>query len=206
MLAALTGTGLSAAAGLNAFIPFLIVALVSRFTDLIHLPSDLAWIDSWWAIGIGTLLLVVEIVVDKVPALDSVNDAIQTAVRPTMGGVIFAATNAAENIEDSTWFQQNSWIGIILGVVVALVVHGTKAAARPVVNAGTVGAGGPVVSTLEDGTSLGLSLLAVFLPILAGIALVALAAVIVWLWLKVRAWRKRRAQGRGDGADTAYVT
>ena len=95
MIAALTGTGLSAAAGLNAYIPFLIVALVARFTDVITLPATYAWIESWWAIGIGSLLLLSEVVLDKIPAVDTVNDAVQTFIRPAMGGLIFAATAAA---------------------------------------------------------------------------------------------------------------
>ena len=49
MIAALTGMGLSAAAGFNAYIPFLIVALVARFSDFITLPQSYAWIESWWA-------------------------------------------------------------------------------------------------------------------------------------------------------------
>ena len=88
MLAALTGMGLSAAAGLNAYIPFLIVALVARFTDYITLPVGYQWIESNWAIGIGAVLLATEVVLDKVPAVDTVNDTIQTFIRPSMGGLI----------------------------------------------------------------------------------------------------------------------
>ena len=101
MIAALTGMGLSAAAGLNAYIPFLIVALVAKFTDVITLPATYAWIESWWAIGIGSLLLLSEVVLDKIPAVDTVNDAVQTFIRPAMGGLIFAATAAAEEVDQS---------------------------------------------------------------------------------------------------------
>jgi uncharacterized membrane protein len=87
MIAVLTGMGLSAAAGLNAYIPFLVVALIAKYTDLIVLPSAYGWIESWWAIGIGSALLLTEVVVDKVPAVDTVNDAVQTFIRPTMGGL-----------------------------------------------------------------------------------------------------------------------
>ena len=88
MLAALTGAGLSAAAGLNAYIPFLIVALLARFTDVITLPVGMEWMESWWAIGIGAVLLLTELTLDKVPAVDSINDAVQTFIRPTMGGLM----------------------------------------------------------------------------------------------------------------------
>jgi hypothetical protein len=192
MIAALTGMGLSAAAGLNAYIPFLVVALFARFTDFITLPQSYAWIESWWAIGIGAVLLLTEVVLDKIPAVDTVNDAVQTFIRPSMGGLIFAATSAAENLDRSTWMADNPWIGVVLGIIVSGLVHTGKTVARPAINAGTLGFGAPVASTVEDGTSVGLSLVAVFIPILVIVVLVALAWLLIWLWLKVRRWRKRR--------------
>ena len=194
MIAALTGMGLSAAAGLNAYIPFLIVALLARFTDVITLPQSYAWIESWWAIGIGAVLLLAEVVLDKVPAVDSVNDAIQTFIRPSMGGLIFAATSAASDLDSSTWMADHPFVGVVLGILVSGLVHTGKMAARPAINAGTLGFGAPVVSTVEDGASVGLSLVAVFIPILVIVVLAALAWLLIWLWLKVRRWRKRRGQ------------
>ena len=200
MIAALTGMGLSAAAGFNAYIPFLIVALVARFTDVITLPTTYAWIESWWAIGIAAVLLLAEVVLDKVPAVDTINDTIQTFVRPAMGGLIFAATQAASAIDESTWMKENPWVGIVLGIVVSGLVHSGKMAARPVLNAGTAGVAAPVVSTVEDGFSIGLSLVAIFLPILV-IVLLALIA-----WLIASLWRRaRRRRGRRDDADSAYA-
>lgn len=194
VLAALTGAGLSAAAGFNAYIPFLIVALFARFTDYITLPTEFAWIESNWAIGIGAVLLAAEVVLDKIPAVDTINDTIQTFIRPSMGGLIFAATNAAQNLENSTFMSENPWIGVVLGMVVSGLVHSGKMAARPVINAGSLGAGAPVVSTVEDGASLSLSLVAVLAPLLVIVALVLLAWLIVWMWLKVRAWRRSRRE------------
>jgi hypothetical protein len=192
MIAALTGMGLSAAAGLNAYIPFLVVALIARFSDVITLPASYAWIESWWAIGVGSVLLLAEVVLDKIPAVDTVNDAVQTFIRPSMGGLVFAATSAAEDLDRSTWMTQHPWVGVVLGVVVSGLVHSGKVAARPPINATTVGVGAPVVSTIEDGTSIGLSLVAVFIPVLVVVVLVALAAFLVWLWVRVRRWRRRR--------------
>ena len=192
MIAALTGTGLSAAAGLNAYIPFLIVALVAKFTDVITLPATYAWIESWWAIGIGSLLLLSEVVLDKIPAVDTVNDAVQTFIRPAMGGLIFAATAAAEEVDQSVWMAEHPWVGIVLGVVVSGLVHAGKAAARPVVNVGTAGFGAPVVSTAEDGASVGLSLAALFAPVLCLIGLVLLAWALIAGSLRVRRRRRRR--------------
>ena len=138
MIAVLTGMGLSAAAGLNAYIPFLIVALIAKYTDFIVLPSAYGWMESWWAIGIGTALLLTEIVVDKVPAVDTVNDAVQTFIRPSMGGLLTAATAGAAELDNSAWMAQNPWMGVLLGVVVAGLVHVGKTAARPAANVATV--------------------------------------------------------------------
>ena len=191
MLASLTGLGLSAAAGLNAYIPLLLVGVLARFTDVIVLPGPYRWIESGWALGVVSVLLVAELVLDKVAVVDHVNDVVQTLVRPTVGGVIFAATSAAEQADASTWMQEHQWVGVLLGVVVAGAVHAAKATARPLVNATTVGAGTPVVSAAEDAASLGMSLVAVFLPVLVVLVLV----LVGWAGFAMvrRARRRRRA-------------
>ena len=190
MLASLTGLGLSAAAGLNAYIPLLLVGVLARFTDVITLPEPYRWIQSGWALAIVSVLLLAELVLDKVAVVDHVNDAIQTLVRPTVGGVIFAATTAASQADNSTWMQEHHWVGILLGVAVAGIVHATKATARPLVNATTVGAGTPVVSATEDAASLGMSLVAVFLPILVVVVL------LLFGWAAVAMFRRARRRRR----------
>lgn len=192
MIAALTGMGLSAAAGLNAYIPFLVVALLARFTDVVVLPTGFEWMESWWAIGIGAVLLLTEVTLDKVPAVDSVNDAVQTFIRPSMGGLMGAATAGASTLDESTWMQDNAWVGVLLGVVISGLVHAGKTAARPVVNVGTAGFGAPVVSTAEDGAAIGIALVAVFAPVLVVLVLIALAAMLVWVFTAWRRLRRRR--------------
>jgi hypothetical protein len=189
MLASLTGLGLSAAAGLNAYIPLLLVGVLARFTDVITLPGPYRWIQSGWALGEVSVLLLAELVLDKIPVVDHVNDAVQTLVRPTVGGVIFAATTAAAQADASSWMQDHPWVGVLLGVLVAGVVHATKATARPLVNATTVGTATPVVSAAEDAASLAMSLVAVFLPVLVVVVLLLLA----WAgYALVRRVRRRR--------------
>ncbi|MEV0632439.1 DUF4126 domain-containing protein [Nonomuraea wenchangensis] len=197
MLAALTGLGLSTAAGLNAYIPLLVVGVLSNFTDTVQLPDGYGWLSNWGVLAIIAVLLAAEVVLDKVPAVDSVNDAIQTVVRPASGGVVFSATNAAAELEQSSWMTEHPWVGWLLGIGVALAVHAMKAAARPLVNVGTAGAGAPVVSTVEDAGSLGMSLIAIFLPVLVIVALVLLAVLSWWLLRRVRRFRARRRAARG---------
>ncbi|MDP9861967.1 MULTISPECIES: DUF4126 domain-containing protein [Streptosporangium] len=194
MLAALTGLGLSTAAGLNAYIPLLVVGLIANFTDQLRLPQEFAWLSNGWVLGIIGVLLLAEIVLDKVPVVDSVNDMIQTVVRPVSGGVVFSATEAAARLDGSTWMSHNPWLSWVLGIGIALAVHVMKTTARPVVNASTAGVGAPVVSTVEDAGSLGISLVAIFLPVLVVVVVAVLALSAWWVVRKVR--RRRRTLRR----------
>ncbi|XVQ13912.1 DUF4126 domain-containing protein [Spirillospora sp. CA-255316] len=193
MLSVLTGLGLSSAAGLNAFIPALVVGLLDRHTDLVRLPGEFAWLADGPVLAVLALLLAAEVVVDKVPVVDTVNDIVQTLIRPASGGAVFAATEAAARADASTFMRDNPWIGWTLGIAVALLVHLTKTSVRPVVNAGTLGAGAPVVSTVEDTFSLSMSLLAVLAPVVALIGLAMLGFV------GYRLLRLRRRRGEQPG-------
>jgi Domain of unknown function (DUF4126) len=185
----LTGFGLAAAAGLNAYIPLLALGLLSRFTDLVTLPHGWAWLENGWVMTIVAVLLVVEIVADKIPALDSVNDAIQTFVRPTAGGIVFGSGTAAQTsavADPGAFAQSGQWIPVAIGVVTALVVSLTKSAVRPAANVATAGMAAPVLSTVEDVASVGLVFLAIVIPVLV---LVAMAALV---WAGLRLLRRRR--------------
>ncbi|MGE2723183.1 DUF4126 domain-containing protein [Mycolicibacterium pulveris] len=185
---ALTGLGLATAAGLNAYIPLLALGLLSRFTDLVTLPQGWAWLENGWVMLIVAVLLVIEIIADKVPALDTVNDAVQTFVRPTSGGIVFGSGTAAQTsavTDPGAFAQSGQWIPVAIGVVVALVVSLTKSTVRPAANVATAGVAAPVLSTVEDGVSVGLVFVAILVPVLV------LVAVIVLAWAAVRLRRRR---------------
>jgi len=44
-------------------------------------------------IGALIVLLLIEMTVDKIPAVDSINDIIQTIGRPVAGAILFAASS-----------------------------------------------------------------------------------------------------------------
>ena len=177
-----TSFGLSTSAGLNAYLPLLIVALVGRFTDWIRLNEPFHVLTSWWIIGLLVVLTTIEILADKIPLVDSANDAIQTFVRPVAGAILFAAnTNAIADVHPI--------LAMICGLLVAGTVHIVKATARPVVTAASMGTANPIVSTGEDILSAATAFLSILLPVLLAILLLIATAVIGW-WL----WsiRKRR--------------
>ena len=193
----LTGFGLAAAAGLNAYIPLLALGLLARFTDLVTLPAAWSWLENGWVMTIVAVLLCVEVVADKVPALDSVNDTVQTLVRPTAGGIVFGSGTAAQTsavADPGAFAQSGQWVPVAVGVAVALMVSLTKSTVRPAANVATAGAAAPVLSTLEDVASVVLVFVAILVPVLV------LVAVVVMMWAAVRIIRRRRGRSRSASA------
>jgi hypothetical protein len=179
-----TSFGLSTSAGLNAYLPLLIVALVARFTDWIDLNEPFDVMTSWWIIGALVVLLTIEILADKIPVVDSVNDGIQTFVRPVAGAILFAANaNAIADVHPV--------LAMICGLILAGAVHVAKSTARTAVTATTAGTANPILSTGEDVLSAFTAFLSILMPTLLAIVLLVATLIIGW-WLWVRHQRRRR--------------
>ncbi len=194
MVELLTGTGLALSAGLNAYIPLLALGMLATFTDLVTLPAAWTWLEEPWVLGILGVLFVIEIVADKVPAVDHLNDIVQTVVRPTSGGLVFVAGSGSQTpaiTDPGAFFTSPGALPVILGVVLALLAHLVKATARPVVNLSTAGTGAPVMSVVEDITSMTLSVLAILVPVFVVIFIAALVAAAVTASRQRRRHRRR---------------
>jgi Domain of unknown function (DUF4126) len=172
LLGIFTAFGLSASAGLNAYIPLLVVALLARFTDLLNLAPPWNTLESWWIIGLLLVLSLIEFFADKVPAVNHVNDLIQTFIRPTAGAIAFAAS--ASVITDV-----NPVFTLATGLLVAGGVHTVKSVAvRPMVTATTGGTANAFVSVAEDLVSTLVSILSVVVPV---VLLAMCIIILVWL-------------------------
>lgn len=179
LLGIFSAFGLSASAGLNAYIPLFVVGLLAHYTDLIKLQAPWDTLSNPWILILLGVLLIIEMLADKIPAVNHINDVIQTIVRPAAGAIAFAAS--ANVVTD-----MNPVIALACGLLVAGGVHAAKAlAVRPAVTATTGGAGNVPVSILEDIVSTVVSVLAVVLPIVIGTLLVIVFAFLLW-WL----WRR----------------
>ena len=123
-------------------------------------------------------------------------------MRPTSGGIVFGSAATSEiaglgagtltvtDPEAATGWQ--TWVPVVTGIVIALVVHLTKALTRPMANTATAGTAAPVLSTGEDIVSAGLSLIAVFLPLVVVLAVIGLVVVAVVVRRRMRRRRDRR--------------
>jgi Domain of unknown function (DUF4126) len=186
-----TALGLSTAAGLNAYIPLLVVGLFSRYTDLIELPAPWDHLGDPLVLGIVAAVGVADFVGDKIPIVDHVLHLLGIAVAPVAGGILALAAANALDVDPG--------FSAVLGVVAALATQVGRTAARPAATATTGGAGNSLVSLGEDGASGTLSVTSIVWPVVAAILAVVVLVLVVVFWRRWRAFGLR-LQGRGPAA------
>ena len=176
LLAALTGIALAACAGLRVFLPLFAAGAAARFFDW-PLASSMQWLSGDASLVTFGMASVVEIVADKVPALDHLLDAAQTFLAPAAGAMV--AVSSLSDLSPAAALA----VGIITGAPIAGGVHLLAATTRLGSSALTLGAGNPVLSVIEDVLASVGVLLAFVIPlfVVIGIVLVALA---------IRRWRR----------------
>lgn len=187
----LTGLGLAAPAGLNAYLPLLILALADRLSADVTLPRPYDLLSSTWGIALVVALLTVEVVVDKVPGLDHANDVVQSAVRPAAGAILAMAVTANDG-------GISPVVSLVLGLLVAGAVHTAKAVVRPAVTLGTGGLGNPLLSLAEDTVSALAAVVAIFLPMAAVGFLLLFAGFVAWGFGRLRRGAGPIVMGKGS--------
>jgi hypothetical protein len=186
ILAVFLGLGLSASTGLNTFLPLLLLSAAARFHVAgIELGSRFDWLSSDVAIIVLIVATVIEIVADKVPAVDHFLDAVGTFVRPIAATVATASVLSGAHVNPTV----AAIVGLMIGAPTSLGFHTLKAGTRVASSATTFGCANPVLSLVEDVVSLMLSLLAIFVPVLIPVALVLL----VWLLWRIAKRIRSRA-------------
>ena len=184
IVALLSGIGLAASSGLNAYLPLLILALTDRISDSFNLPGPYDAISSNAGIIVILLVMVIELVADKIPPIDHYNDLLHTPIRVAAGVVCFMAV-AAESDE------LNVWIAGVLGLAIAGAVSYWKLCQRPAITAATNGIGNPLVSLVEDIGVIVVSIVAVAFP---WAVIVVLPAIGWW----IRRTEARMAAGQSS--------
>ena len=192
VLAVLLGFGLSASTGLNTFLPLLLLSAAARFHIAgIELGQRFDWLSSDVAIIVLIVASVVEIVADKVPAVDHFLDAVGTFVRPLAATVATASVLTGADVNPTV----AAVVGLMIGAPTSLGFHTLKAGTRVASSAATMGCANPVLSLIEDVISFCFSILAIFAPILVPIALLLVGLV---LWQVVK--RARRVSSVSAGS------
>jgi hypothetical protein len=170
--------------GINLYATVLTLGLLQKF-NLAHLPGDLGYLSNDWVIGLAATLYVVQFIADKIPAVDSVWDAIHTFIR-VPAGAILAATAFGH------FDPQIRLLALLVGGGIALSSHSVKATTRLAVNTSPEPFSNIAVSLLEDATTVGGTLLmAVHPAVLIGIVLVAIAGMAFLVRRISRSLRRR---------------
>jgi uncharacterized membrane protein len=173
------GMGLGSAwlSGINLYATVLTLGLLQRF-HLVSLPGEMGFLSDWWVLGLAGALYVVEFVADKIPAVDSVWDAVHTFIRVPAGAII-AATAFAH------FDPRVRVLALLVGGGLALTSHGTKAATRLAANASPEPFSNIFLSLFEDALTIGSTILMVFHPVVILVIIVIFLLLAIWLMPKV---------------------
>jgi hypothetical protein len=186
IIALATGLGLATASGLNAYLPLLTIGIFARM-GWIQLASPFDLLTNVFVLLIIAALAALDFVGDKVPAVDSMLHAAGLIISPIAGAILaLAAQSDVATI--------NPVVVAIAGLLAAGGAHAARAAVRPVVTAATAGTGNSVVSAVEDGAALTLSVLAILVPILSVLLVIVLAVIAFRFFSRAsQVWRRKEA-------------
>lgn len=170
LLSICLGLGLAAACGFRVFVPPLIMCLASRSGHL-ELASGFDWMASNPALVVFSVATGLEILAYYVPWVDNLLDTISTP-SAVIAGVIVAASVLTDTSPMLQWT-----LGAVGGGSAAAAVQAVTVAGRQVSSLTTAGFGNPFVSTAEAGGAIGLSIIALVVPVLA-----ALLVCVLLIW------------------------
>ncbi len=182
MLSVFIGVGLAAACGFRIFVPLLIMSIASLSGQL-ALSPEFSWIASYPALAAFTIATIFEVAAYYIPWVDNLLDTIAIPAATVAGTIVMASA-----VSDVSPFMQWS-LAVIVGGGVAGTIQGFTSITRIASTATTGGVGNPVVSTVEAGGSIVMSILAITLPIVAAIAVVV---IIFFAFRKLYSWYSRR--------------
>lgn len=170
--------------GISLYATVATLGLLQRF-GLVHLPGELGVLGNWWVIGVAAGMYVVEFIADKIPAVDSVWDAIHTFIRIPAGAVMASA--AFSHADPPVRI-----IALLVGGGVALSSHGTKAAVRATANLSPEPFSNIILSLAEDAVAVGSSFLIAWFPVVMLGIVILFLVVFFWLTPKIVRAMKRR--------------
>jgi uncharacterized membrane protein len=197
------GIGLSSVAGVRAFLP---LALAALFAALGPFAVSVPHTDSggWWiVVGVLVVLAVLEIVLDKIPALERTFNYAMVPVRMVAGAVLFAAVIATEDPFGRVSAQETlqTWTvpevvsplvpWLVVGAAIAGVVAVAKVLLRPPAKTASAGVSVAFLSFFEDVVGLVGGALGFFVPYLP----LLLVAFVLFFYYRVRRRRGRKFWG-----------
>jgi uncharacterized membrane protein len=169
--AAWLATGAAATSGIKLYATILTLGVLQRF-HWVDLPSEWKILGATWVLVLAGILCVVEFVADKIPAVDSVWDAIHTFIRVPAGAVLMASAFADVG-------PVARILAGLLGGGLALTTHSAKASARLAANTSPEPFSNGILSLLEDALTVFLLWLAATHPWLAALVVAVVLLICI---------------------------
>ena len=166
------GIGLAAAVGFRIFLPFLIVNLAAR-SGIMELSSGFEWIGTMPALILFATASLLEILAYYIPWFDNLLDTITAPAAMICGTLVMASAM----VEMAPWIKWT--LAVIAGGGTAGLIKGTSTTTRAVSSITTAGLGNPVIATIEAVGSIVFSLMSIFIPVVAVLAVALLASLII---------------------------
>ncbi|WP_370480167.1 DUF4126 domain-containing protein [Tamlana flava] len=173
------GIGLAASVGFRVFLPLFALSLASYF-DVWQLNESWQWIGSAPALITLGVATIIEIFAYFIPYIDNLLDSLAVPMAALAGTAVMLST-VADLSPVITWS-----LAIIAGGGTAAAVAGSSCATRLTSTATTGGLVNPLVSAAETGTSMVMSVVSIFLPILATVLVLVIFVVIFKLYKKFK--------------------
>jgi hypothetical protein len=170
----LIGIGLAASVGFRIFVPLFALSLASYY-NIIPLNESWLWVGSSNALLLLGIATIVEILAYFIPWFDNLLDTIAIPLAAIAGTAVMVAT-VSDLSPVITWA-----LAIIAGGGTATAIKGSTSTSRLTSTATTGGIANPVISTIETGSSIAMSVFSIFIPVVAIICV----AIIFWLIFKV---------------------
>ncbi|MFM7785251.1 MAG: DUF4126 domain-containing protein [Gammaproteobacteria bacterium] len=165
------------ASGIRLYTVVLVLGLAGRFGWL-ALPAELQFLANPVMLGAAATMVFAEFLADKIPAVDSLWDAIHTFIRIPAGAALAAAVVGGDS---AGW----SSAAAVMGGSLAAVGHFTKAGTRAAVNSSPEPFSNIAVSSAEDLAVAGLLWVAIMHPLVAAAIVLLLVLLALWLLPKV---------------------
>jgi Domain of unknown function (DUF4126) len=167
------GIGLAACAGVRAWLPLLLAGLLAR-AGVLELGSSFRFIASNEALILFGVATVVEMLGDKIPAVDHTLDALSTVLRPAAASLL--AASVMWKVPDPLTALA---IGVAVGAPISLVPHAAKSTLRAASTAFTGGLANPFLSLLEDLIAVVIFALTVVVPVVVALTILVVAILVV---------------------------
>jgi len=170
LLGVAIGLGLAAAAGFRVFVPLLAAAIAAK-AGVLELSPSFAWLATTPAIAALAIATLLEIGAYAVPWIDQLLDVIATPTALLAG--MIAAASVVVDLPPLV-----KWSVVLIAGGTAGITQGASVLTRYKSTTLTGGMGNPVVSTMELIGAVVTSVLAIFLPMIALLAVVLMLVLI----------------------------